>query len=204
MNATDWITAISSALMVIITYMYVKATIHISESNKESAEASRKQIEESQKQQKQNVGLQLYAMRKEVISKLSNKQYNEVYWDIPLLFDDDLFSKYLNITDKVNRIETLQTLINSFENELGLLVGTRLSDHIRQLRETAILTGDFSIVKNATSGAIKNVETSSDLTKHVDEYIRQIDEAHTLEKLRSIETTQYIIALNDFVRKSIQ
>ncbi len=190
--------------MVIITSMYVKATIHISESNKESAEASRKQIEESQKQQKQNVGLQLYAMRKEVISKLSNKQYNEVYWDIPLLFDDDLFSKYLNITDKVNRIETLQTLINSFENELGLLVGTRLSDHIRQLRETAILTGDFSIVKNATSGAIKNVETSSDLTKHVDAYIRQIDEAHTLEKLRSIETTQYIIALNDFVRKSIQ
>ncbi len=98
----------------------------------------------------------------------------------------------------------LSWMINTFENELGLLVGTRTSDHIRQLRETAALTGDFSILKSVTSEAIKKVETNANLTEHVDEYLKQLGEAYILETQRGIETTQYIFELNDFIKKSIQ
>ena len=68
-NIIDWVNKNDGALMVLITLVYVVATICISHSNRTSAKASRKQLEESQKQQKQNVGLQLYDRRKEVIKK---------------------------------------------------------------------------------------------------------------------------------------
>ena len=82
-NIIIWLNENNGALMVLITVIYVTATISISHSNKKSAEASlmqieasQKQIEASQKQQEQNVGLQLYAMRKEVIDKLSRDNYD--------------------------------------------------------------------------------------------------------------------------------
>ena len=69
-DAIAWINENNGSLMVIITFAYVIATVFICIFNAKSAKASRDQIAASQKQQQQNAGLQLYSMRREVISKI--------------------------------------------------------------------------------------------------------------------------------------
>ena len=203
MNATDWITAISSALMVIITYVYVKATIHISKSNKESAEASRKQIEESQKQQKQNVGLQLYAMRKEIIHKITDKQYNEVFWDVPLLFNDELSSEFQNVASKAQKIEKLQTAIDLFENGIGSSINKTTSEHIRTLREQLRVHDDVTLFRESIAKIINDISNTK-TPYSIDEYVDFVTEAKKLGNLLSIENVQLVLKLNDFIRNSIQ
>lgn len=55
----DWLNANSNALMVIITFVYVVATIAISAANIKSANASREQLEESKRQYKDKKRLEI-------------------------------------------------------------------------------------------------------------------------------------------------
>ena len=203
MNVTNWITAISSALMVLITLVYVIATIRISRSNKESAEASRKQIEESQKQQKQNVGLQLYGLRKDAINRVSQKQYNEVFWDIPLLFNDELLSEFQKVALKAGRLEELQKSINVFEAELGVLAGSDASSHITKVREITA-QDDINRLRQSVTEALFRAGTHVDVSKSVETYIAQVAEMKELEFQCGAENVQLIFKLRDFVKKSIE
>ena len=93
----EWINDNSGFVMAIITFIYVVATIMICVFNGKSAKASREQISASQKQQKQNAGLQLYSMRSDVIHKVAARRFNEVFWDIPILFSTQLFDEFSNV-----------------------------------------------------------------------------------------------------------
>ena len=97
----QWTNNNEGSPMSIITFVYVIATVMICFFNAKSASASRKQIVEMQKQQQQNIELQLYGLRKEAITKLSKKQINEVYWDIPLLFNQRIIDDYMQLAYKV-------------------------------------------------------------------------------------------------------
>lgn len=95
--------SISDWMMVGVTIIYVIATIMICYYNSKSAHAASMQLEEakieleeSRKQQKQNAGIQLYSIRKEFISSFSEKDYNKVYWDAPILFSE-------KVADEVQR-----------------------------------------------------------------------------------------------------
>ena len=98
-SITDW-------LMVIITLVYVVATILICVFNGKSAKAAREQIEEAQKQQSQNMALQRYAMRREVIHKFLRKEYDDLYADIPLLFDKDLLAEFTSFVEQEKELDT--------------------------------------------------------------------------------------------------
>lgn len=87
--------SISDWMMVGITIIYVLATCMICYFNFKSAKAAsmqleeaKKGLEESRKQQRQNAGIQLYSIRKDFISSFSEKEYNKVYWDAPILFSE--------------------------------------------------------------------------------------------------------------------
>ena len=199
----QWLNDNNGALMVLITLVYVIATIGISRSNRLSAEASRKQIEESQKQQKQNVGLQLYAMRKETINKLSQKQYNEVFWDVPLLFSEELSDEFQKVALKAEKIVKLQKSIDVFEAELGVLVGSKASSQIKQIRE-ATSQEDVIQIKQSVTEALSRGRTHADVSNIVDTYTAQVAEAKQLEVERSAETMSLVFKLRDYVKKSIQ
>ena len=64
-----WMNNNEGFLMVIITFVYVVATIFICVFNGRSAKASRDQILASQKQQAQNMGLQLLKLTKKRAEK---------------------------------------------------------------------------------------------------------------------------------------
>ncbi len=197
----QWLNDNNGALMVLITLVYVIATICISRSNRSSAEASRKQIEESQKQQNQNVGLQLYSLRKDAINKVSQKQYNEVFWDISLLFNEELFSAFQKVAFKSGKIEELQKQIDQFEAELGALVGMNALGRVKRQRESLNPHDDITPLSDCVSQALGCVH--NDVSKNIEEYLGQVAEMKELEFQRVAENVQLIFKLRDFVKKSI-
>ncbi len=130
---TDWI-------MVIVTIIYVIATIVICCFNGFSASAASKQIKEaqeqlkeSQHQQQQNTGIQLYQLRKDIIQKLSEEEYNEIYWDISLLFDDSIFDEFVSLTAQVQTLNTIHTYMNVFEDHLKFDLEMGVFEKFQQL-----------------------------------------------------------------------
>ena len=131
---TDWI-------MVVITAVYVIATIFICYFNGKSASAAcnqikeaQEQLKESQHQQQQNTGIQLYQLRKDIIQKLSKEEYNEIYWDISLLFDDSIFNEFVSLTTKVQKLNMIQTYMSVFENHLKVDLGQNVFAKFQQLK----------------------------------------------------------------------
>lgn len=108
---TDW-------LMVIITGIYVIATIFICVSNYRSANASKEQLHEMKKQQEQNIGIQLYEKRKEVISNFNADNYNKYYWDIMILFPSEIFDDFVKLSSIREKINDLENRKDYFENHL--------------------------------------------------------------------------------------
>lgn len=203
----QWLNENNGALMVLITLVYVIATIFISRSNRKSAEASRMQIEESQKQQKQNVGLQLYAMRKEVINKISLKQYNEVFWDIPLLFGDALFSEFQKVAFKAGKKEELDRAIEQFETDYSVLNGGNALDRLKQFKSDLSVEDDIQrkldihISENLTS---KGIPANSKLVTSIQEYAEQVATSKKIEIQLNTESVQLLLKLQEFVKASIQ
>lgn len=210
-NIINWLNDNNGALMVLITVIYVIATISISHSNRKSAEASRKQLEASQKQletsqkqQEQNVGLQLYDRRKEVIENISQKKYNEAVLDVQLLFNEELFDPFEKIALKGKKIEELNNAIGIFELELGAIIGEKALVQIMFFRNRAVNDEDIGQLKEAIIQALNSKGITADLGKHIEEYIRQVTESKELERQQEAETEQLLLQLKDFMKKSIK
>ena len=204
MSITDWINAISSILMVLITVVYVSATICISRSNKESLEASRKQLRESQKQQKQNAELQLYGFRKDAINKVAQKQYDEVYFEIPLLFNEKLSAEFQGIASKAKTTKELQESIDRFETEFGVLAGLNASNHVKHTREKCVSIDDLRELKESIIQILNNKGINTESFSSVDVYIDQVKYAKDLERQCEAESALLNLHLSEFVKESIK
>lgn len=203
----QWINTNSGAIMVFITIVYVWATINISISNKKSAKASQEQIEASQKQQAQNAGLQLYALRKDAINKVAQKQYDEVFWDIPLLFDNELFSEFQALKLKTDGIKSYIVLIENFENTISTICGKIAYDNIKCTRESVLIgLSSYSIadLREQVSQIVANRDFKCDITERVNEYVELVDSVKNHSTKIQTENLQLVLKLHEFVRKSIQ
>ena len=128
----NWMNENNGFLMCIITAVYAGFTLFIMHFNKKSANAAKdqvatatKQINEMKRQQKQNAGISLYAIRKSVLTGFSEKQYDAVYWDAVILFSsktaDEIFNTgilYKQMQDQKKLIEEYQTQMKSNFPEL--------------------------------------------------------------------------------------
>ena len=199
-----WLNNNNGALMVLITLVYVIATISISHSNRKSAEASREQILSSQKQQEQNVGVQLYAMRKETIFNVMQKLYNFAQLDILALFNDDLFAEYQKVAEKEENIKKLQCSIDQFELTLSALVGKEKHERVKQKRAMLSPNDDLTLLKDCVSQALSNLSTSKNLSNSVEEYIETVAEVRELRLQQDAENDQLVQKLTDFLKESIQ
>lgn len=197
-----WMNNNEGFLMVIITFVYVVATIFICVFNSRSAKASRDQIIASQKHQTQNMGLQLYSLRRETINKIGNHQFDEVLWDVSLLFDNDSFDKFASIGKTNARLTTLNILIKSFEDELDIILSsnskTIISSQIVEAKVKKNYDRLCSSLKQ-TLGADKD-----GVIKSIDEYIANLKKADELQKCIDQETLQLIMELRELTLKSIQ
>lgn len=84
MSVIECINQNSGFFSVIVTIIYTVATIVICWQNKNS-------LETVKKQQEQNTGINLYAVRKTVLERLINNDYKGLDLDALLLFSDDVY-----------------------------------------------------------------------------------------------------------------
>ena len=198
-----WMNENSGALLFIVTFAYVVATIFICYYNGKSAKASREQIIASQKQQEQNTGLQLYAMRKEIVNKVAKHQYNEVFWDLPLLFNDELSDEFQSIAFEAGKLEDLETLIQLFEEELRTLIPRR-KEIIDSQIVLAKVNKNFNELKNFIIYTLGE-STNKDLIQNsTDEYIENLKQRDELKRSVDAKTLILIQNLREYIRNSIE
>ena len=177
--------------MVIITFVYVVATILICVFNWRSAKASREQVVESQRQQRQNIGLQLYAMRKEVVNKIGNKQFDDVLWDMQLLFNEKLFFEYADIGKRSAALRGITILIDCFEQELEMILPEPLKASI----QTAIASAkDHKKYQELREKILKVLggESKEKAKNSIDEYIDQLKRADEMKASIDTDTMELI------------
>lgn len=92
--------------MVVITAIYVFATILICYFNGKSASAAQKQIIEANRQQQQNANIQLYTLRRRVLNifnSLKKKEilldFNFLFSDVNVLFNEEIFERFKYLCD---------------------------------------------------------------------------------------------------------
>ncbi len=198
-----WFNQNNGFLMVIITFVYVVATILICIFNWRSAKASREQISESQRQQRQNIGLQLYAMRKDVVNKIGNQQFDDALWDMQLLFNEALFYEYADIGRRAAALRGIFTLIDCFEQELEMILPATRVDTIQAMISSAKTRKEYEELreklKKALGGAINDRVNIS-----VDEYIDQLKKADEMKDSIDTDTMDLVQKLRIFIQKSVQ
>lgn len=198
-----WMNENSGFLMVTITFIYVVATALICVFNWKSAKASRDQIISSQKQQEQNAGLQLYSMRKEIINKIAKHQYNEVFWDVPLLFDTKLSDEFAKIAYDAGRLEKLDLSIHVFEEELRMLFPQK-KEVINSQIVLAKTNKDYDALGGYTKSILKDTTNYEKVSNSIDDYIKNLEDADNIRGLVDGNTFLLIQKLRDFIRNSIK
>ena len=80
--------------------------------------SSEKQYRLSDKQQKQNTGLNLYPERRNVLRLLQEGKYDDVYWDAVILFSPKIADEVLNLQYCEKRYKEYCGLVDQYEHEM--------------------------------------------------------------------------------------
>lgn len=196
-SITDW-------LMVIVTTIYVVATVFICIFNYLSAKASRDQIAESQRQQAQNMALQQYQMRREVVHKFLRKEYEDLYADIPLLFSDDLLAEFASYVEQEKALNFATEGIRTSEIELENYFKEHETEVIIQSRCVAVAGGDAESVNKNINVLAAHRGVPFSFNKLCSTYMAHIIQAQALTPVVNEQSSALKEKLTEFVRASIQ
>lgn len=95
-NLANWLLVLATALYTASAIVScVFNGINAGAAKRQTAETQR-QIQESEKQQKQIIGVQLYDKRRDALKSFVEHDYDKVYWDVQLLFDDEIKMDFLD------------------------------------------------------------------------------------------------------------
>lgn len=204
----EWINENNGFLMVIITSVYVVATIVICIFNGKSAKASREQIIAMQKQQEQNMGLQLYSMRSDVIHKIDQGKLSEVMWDISVLFGEEVYKEYMNIFEQSTTLNQLETKINLFEtaiySQLSMAYPDRV-DTMKQINNCYAIMKNYEGMKMSLLNCLKDIPMPDNMNSTlIDQYIDVLKDADNARNVIETDKQPIIESLTGYIRKSIQ
>ncbi|MBR6331755.1 MAG: hypothetical protein IKR78_01300 [Dehalococcoidales bacterium] len=104
--------------MVIITTIYALTTIIICIFNAMNNSTVKKQAIASNEHQHQNAGIQLYSLRKEVLVALDRKKFDDIYWDVALLFNADINKQFMELADAAHKLDSLNADLAFYERFL--------------------------------------------------------------------------------------
>ncbi len=200
----EWINDNSGFVMAIITFIYVVATIWICIFNGKSAKASREQIFAAQKQQMQNAGLQLYSMRSDVIHKVAKRNFNEVFWDIPILFNSPLFDEFSNVAFEQGELEKIEAGIKAFEIDMGIILPQQRAESYLLMVRSARTIRDYDRITELLKESLSVLSQPEKGNQSIEEYVENVKRADELDGKISAKNFLLIQKMRDFVRDSIQ
>jgi hypothetical protein len=147
--------------MIIITALYVVATIAIGFFSWRSSKAAEKQIDALEKQlttsekqlkaaemqinemtaqQKQNVGIQLYGRRINIRDLFSQEKYYEAWREAPLLFDQYISDEIFKLAQCYDYLKNTRSNLSAYESYLRFEKGEDIHTQFVSLRSNANLT----------------------------------------------------------------
>lgn len=210
MTIWEWINLNDGVIMVLITFVYVVATIFICVFNGRSASAAQKQIEESNKQQEQNVGVQLYSLRKGVLEQFEAKQYKIIRQDVTLLFNKEICIEFHSLMSALGKQESLESVFKEYWSHLRTAIAEEDRGTYAKLCITNPGLGDFEKLQQDAEEFCRfcnkypliNMDTSTGETKTIQ--YRELCKEYT-ELLFQIGD-QYVALtrkMQDFIKESI-
>ncbi len=200
----EWINDNNGFVMAVITIIYVVATIIICVFNGRSAKASREQITASQRQQMQNAGIQLYSMRSGVIHKVADRQFNEVFWDIPVLFSSQLFDEFSNIALIQGKLEKVEAAIKAFEIDWKILLPQQRAESYLLMVHSARALKDYDRITELLRESISGMSQPEKGYPSIEEYVENIKQADELNSKIGAMNFILIQKMRDIVKNSIQ
>lgn len=203
-DAIAWINENNGFLMVIITFVYVIATVFICIFNAKSARASRDQITASQKQQVQNAGLQLYSLRRDVVNKIGNHQFNDVFWDVPLLFDEKISEDFSVVEAEARQLEALQMKEHLFDNELSMLFSKQHKDHFDTQLVIAKAQKNYQPVKDLLYRFFADHEKKPAIEKEIDEFIETLQQEDIANDFINTKAFELIQNMKTYIQDSVK
>ena len=198
-----WMNENEGALMVIITLAYVIATLFICKFNWMSARASRDQIVASQKQQEQNSGLQLYSIRSTVINRIWKYQFEEVFWDVHMLFDKKISDEFNALFEEHQKLNKSSNEIKSFEEELNYILPKQAQYSIVTQIENAKKDNNYGELEKALRKIFTDINYNDQVLKSVENYIDTLIMIDKTQKSINDKLLELTLEMRKFTQGSI-
>lgn len=191
------------SLMVIITLAYVVATFLICKFNWMSAKASRDQIVASQKQQEQNSGLQLYSIRSTIINRIWKYQFEEVFWDVHMLFDKKISDEFDALFEEHQKLSKPRNEIKSFEEELYIMIPERIRLSVVSQIENAKVNKNYDELEKVLKKTITVINKSNQIPEATGNYIDKVIMIDKTQKSIDEKLLQLTLEMRKFTQRSI-
>lgn len=172
--------------------------------NSKQIKAAREQIVESQKQQRIGTGLQLYAMRKDVVDRLKKVKLDDLYYDIFLLYNQEFADEYAIIANCAERIDQLMDETQKFEKRLSKYLDQQAIKAIGQQQLRAKTESDFEGLRSSIKTILISKGVNLNVVSDIDDYIGCAKEMRELDDIVTPGLPALIDKLCDFIRNSIQ
>lgn len=189
--------------MVIITLAYVVATFLICKFNWMSAKASRDQIVASQKQQEQNSGLQLYSIRSTIINRIWKYQFEEVFWDVHMLFDKKISDEFDALFEEHQKLSKPRNEIKSFEEELYIMIPERIRLSVVSQIENAKVNKNYDELEKVLKKTITVINKSNQIPEATGNYIDKVIMIDKTQKSIDEKLLQLTLEMRKFTQRSI-
>lgn len=200
----NWINENEGFLMVMITCAYVVATILICVFNGISAKASRDQIAASQKQQEQNTGLQLYSVRSEIINKIWKHKFEEVFWDVHMLFNQKISDEFDALFREEQKLNKPRIEIQYFEEELNIILPQRAKHYVFTQIDEAKELKNYDELEKTLKEALENAGSNNMTLESINVYIDSLKMIDSKQKSVDDKTLHLILELRKFTMDSAQ
>lgn len=188
-----WLTIITAFIAIIALFQ-----------NSKQIKAAREQIVEAQKQQKIGTGLQLYAMRKEVVDRLKKVKLDDLYYDILLLYNQELAEEYAIIANCAEQIDQLMDETQKFEKRLSKYLDQQAVKAIAQQQLRAKTESDFEGLRSSIKTILISKDINLNVVSDIDEYIVRAKRISELDDVVTPGLPALIDKLCDFIKNSIQ
>lgn len=210
----NWMNENNGFLMCIITAVYVIATVVIMVFNiisanaaKDQAKTATKQIEEMKKQQQQNAGIGLYAIRKSVLTQFCNKDYDGSYRDAVILFSTKVADEIMNTGLLYLRLEEQKSLIEEYENSMRTDLPNLYDEYKYKLSLTAEhpddekLRNDLFSLCDHYNPVYKGPLPEQEIVLNYRELTENLDKARHKYEIKQAKT---LILINNELKQSIE
>ena len=191
------------SLMVTITLAYVVATFLICKFNWMSAKASRDQIVASQKQQEQNSGLQLYSIRSTIINRIWKYQFEEVFWDVHMLFGKKISDEFDILFEEYQKLNKPRNEIISFEEALNTMLPERIQYAVVSQIENAKVSKNYDELEELLRKTFTGKNKEYQLPESVGNYIDNLKTIDIIQKSIDGKVLRLTLEMRKYTQSSI-